>query len=206
MIKGLLLGMLMLLTAGCTPLFESHAPEQEAGPAVMTLTPVDLSVGKGAKFRPFLGVMSGAFKLRYEGNKPHARLDIDIWKDGKKAASSGSIGDLFYSSDGSGGREIEVIIAVDTVPVEGKEELRIVKVNTIDDTGSSLMTFTAKWDKRLTSRVLLQTAERITFKADEDVHVWGIQATSTGMIRTADLSEASLSGIEWGLIFTLRFQ
>ncbi|MBP3962612.1 hypothetical protein I8J30_07820 [Paenibacillus sp. DLE-14] len=112
-----------------------------------------------------------AFKLRYEGNKPYARLDIDIWKDGKKTASASSIGDLFYSSDGRGGRQIEVMIAVDTVPVEGKEELRIVKVNTIDDKGSSLATFTATWDKRLTSRGLLQTAERTAFKADAAVHV-----------------------------------
>jgi hypothetical protein len=134
------ISMLAFLTSGCTQLFESETSEQSKGPTEITLTPNDLFKGDGAKFKHFLGSMSGAFKLRYEGNKPNANLDIDIWQNGKKVASSGSIGDLFFSSEES--REIEVIISIVTISIEGYDEFNTIKVGTIHDTGSRLGTFT----------------------------------------------------------------
>lgn len=96
-------------------------PEQSKGPAEITLTPVDLFKGDGAKLQPFLGAMSGAFKLSYEGNKPNASLDLDIWKNGKKVGSFGSIDDLFFSSDDPESHEVEVIISIETVLIEGQD-------------------------------------------------------------------------------------
>ncbi|HTG69467.1 MAG TPA: hypothetical protein VL921_09440 [Candidatus Udaeobacter sp.] len=202
------ISMLALLTSGCTQLIESETSglEQVKGPAEITLTPVDVFKGDGAKFQPFLGAMSGAFKLRYEGKKPNAKLDIDIWKNGEKAASSGSIGDLFFSSDVRESYEVEVIISIETVSIEGQDEFNTIKVGIIQDSGSTLATFTIPWDKQLTTRGLIYNNEPRTFIAGESVYVWGIQATSTNEIHTADFSPESLSRLEWALIFTLRFE
>ncbi|KRE29757.1 hypothetical protein [Paenibacillus sp. Soil522] len=202
------ISMLALLTSGCTQLFESETSklEQMKGPAKITQTPVDVFKGEGAKFQPFLGAMSGAFKLRYEGNKPNAKLDIDIWKNGKKVASAGSIGDLFFSSDVSESHEVEVIISIATVSIEGQDEFNTIKVGTIHDSGSTLATFTIPWEKKLTTRGLIYNNEPRTFMADESVYLWGMQATSTNVIHTADLSPESLSRLESALIFTLRIE
>ncbi|WP_413033396.1 hypothetical protein [Paenibacillus xylanilyticus] len=63
--------------------------------------------------------MSGAFKLAYEGSKPYARLDMDIWENGKKVDSAGSIGDLFFSLEGQEkSNEIDLIISIDSVSTE----------------------------------------------------------------------------------------
>jgi hypothetical protein len=204
----MLISMLTLLTSGCTQLSGSEPlePEQRKGPAEVTLTPVDLFKGDGAKFKPFLGAMSGAFKLRYEGNKPNAKLDIDIWQNGKKVASSGSIGDLFLGSDVRESHEVEVIISMDVFAVQGQEEFNTIKVSTIHDSGSSTATFIMPWDKRLTTRGLIYNNEPHTFIADDSVYVWGMQATSTNVMNTADLSPESLSKLEWALIFTLHFE
>ncbi|WP_208414822.1 hypothetical protein [Paenibacillus castaneae] len=175
-------------------------------PAKITLTPVDLFKGEGAKFQPFLGPMTGAFKLRYEGNKPNASLDIDIWQNGKKTASSGSIGDLFFSSGDKENHEIEVIISIDTVFNEGEDSYNKIKVSTINDSGSSLVTFTTVWDKEFTTRGLIYYNEPRTFVTDQSAYVWGMQATSTNTMQTADFSPEALSGLERAVIFTLRFE
>jgi hypothetical protein len=199
-----IISMLAFLTSGCTQLFESDTSEQSKKPTEITLTPIDLFKGDGAKFRHFLGSMSGAFKLHYEGTKPNAKLDIDIWQHGKKVASSGSIGDLFFSSDES--REVEVIMSIDKISIEGYDEFNTIKVGTIHDTGSSLGNFTIPWDEKLTTRGLIYHQEPLTFIANNSVYVWGMQATSTNEIRTADFSSESLNKLEWAIIFTLRFE
>lgn len=192
---------LLLSLTGCVAELEKSVPESKDKHTEVTLTPVDLFKGDGAKFQPFLGAMSGAFKLRYEGNKPNANLDIDIWQNGKKVASSGSIGDVFFSS----GHEVEVIISIDTVSIDGQDVFNKIKVGTIHDSGSSLFTFTTPWDKELTTQGLIYNNEPRTFIAEESVYVWGMQATSTNEIYTADLSPESLSRLERAIIFTLRF-
>lgn len=183
--------------------------DQPTVPAKITLTPVELFQGDEAKYRPFLGNMTGAFTLRYDGSKPNVALDIDVWQDGKKASGAGSIGDLFFSKDQqvrSG--EVEVILSVDSVSgKEGQDDYDQVKVGVFHDSGSSLATFSVPHGKKLTGRGLMAGQEKRTFPvADLPAPVWGIQATSTNQMRTADLSEESLSRLEWGLVFTLRLE
>lgn len=172
----------------------------------MTLTPVDLFKDDGARFEPFLGPMSGAFKLRYQGDKPNAILSMDIWKEGKKIASAGSIHDLFFSADEQAKHEIEVIISIETDSIEGKDNATKIKVSTLNDSGSDHSTFTIPSDKGLTSRSLISNKQPRSFTTDEPVHVWGMQATSTSAILSADLSLESLSRLEWAIIFTLSFE
>jgi hypothetical protein len=201
-----IISMIVLLTPGCTQLFETDTsdPEQRDENAKIILTPIDLFEGDAAKFKNFLGSMSGAFELRYEGKKPNVKLNIDLWKNGEKTVSYGSVDDLFFSSEE--GSDVEVIISIDTIRLEGYEEFSTIKVGTIYDRGSSTSSFTIPWDKKLSTYGLIRYIEPLTFNANGSVHVWGMQATSTSSIRTADFSSESLSRLEWALIFTLSFE
>lgn len=194
---------IVLSLTGCAAEPEKTVPESKDGPAEITLTPVDLFKGDGAKFQPFLGAMSGAVNLSYKGNKPDVILEIDIWKNGKKVASAGSIGDLFFSSADRENREVEVIASIDTVSVDGQNSYNLIKVRA----GSAFTTFTVPLDIKLTARGMIYYADSRTFIANESepIYVLGMQGTSTNQITTADFSPESLSGLEWALIFTLRF-
>lgn len=198
----LLIAMLALLTSGCSTLFES---KESTKVTEITLTPVELFKGDGAKFRPFMGAMSGAFKLRYTGRKPHATLHIDTWQNGKKVATVGSIGELFFSSEARDSKELEVIISIDKVSLEGKQAFNTIKVGTQHKSGSNIATFTVPWDNKLNAIGLINYSEPLTFHTDETVHLWGMQATSTNEIRTSDFSPEALSRLEWAIIFTLTF-
>lgn len=198
---------LLLSLTGCeagsdVPVIKSKNESTE-----ITLKPVDLFKGDGEKFKLFLGDMSGAFKLRYEGYRPHASLDIDIWKDGKKVESVGSIGDLFFDSAvEEKDDEIEVIVSIDTISIKDQaDDLNKIKISIRNDSGASLYTLTTPWDKALGTRGVIQK-EPSTFTTEESVHVWGMQATSTYTIRVLDFSPESLGSIEQAIIFTLRFE
>lgn len=204
-LKASILIVLMILTGCFAGTKEQISSENHSTSANIQLTPVDLFQGEAAKFKLFLGPMTCAFKLEYEGNKPNASLDIDIWKNGQKVDSAGSIGDLFYSSDEQkDSKEIELIISVDTESIEGQKESCKIKVNTNSHSGSSLSTFTIPWDKKLTAHGLIQDTRPRSFSIDQPVHVFGMHATSSNRIHAADLSTDSLRNTEWALVFTLR--
>lgn len=198
----------LIMVTGCSFFHETQTPELKYldGPTTITLTPVELFKGDEAKYKMFLGGMTGAFKLRYEGPKPNASLHTVIWEDGKSSESS-SVGDLFLSSREQENREIEVIISIETLSSkENQDEREQVKVEIVQDSGSSLSTFTVPHDKKLTGRGLMANQIKRTFAADQPVPVWGMQATSKNFMQTADLTEESIRGLEWGLVFTLRFE
>lgn len=113
---------------------------------------------------------------------------------------------LSYYEDVKESREVEVIISIDTVSIEGQDEFNTIEVGTIHESGSTHATFTIPWNKQLTTRGLIYNNEPRTFIADESVYLWGMQATSTNVIHTAELLPESLSRLEWALIFTLRFE
>lgn len=202
-LKALIVVMLIVLT-GCS----AETPVVKPEPATIKLVPVDLFKGNAAKLKLFLGPMTGAFTLAYEGEKPNAYLDIDIWKNGQKVESAGSIGDLFFShEDTTSSGEIEIIISIDNpVSISGNSEFGTIKVSTIHQSGSGLYTFTIPWDKKLSTKGLIQDTEPSSFSAGDPVHVFGMHATSTNSIRVADFSPESLSRMEWALLFTLRFE
>jgi len=198
--------LLLLFLVGCSAESSKISPERNTKPATVKLTHVDLYKGSGAKLKPFLGSMSGAFKLEYKGTTPNAHLDIDIWEDGKKVSSAGSVGDLFFSSDDKARDELEIIIAINTISNGGNDKFKEIKINLINDSGYSFITSTTPWDQKLTAEGLIHYSESQTFSADETVYVWGMHATSTNSIRTSDFSPESLSNLEKAIIFTLRFE
>ncbi|MFB9329437.1 hypothetical protein ACFFSY_26155 [Paenibacillus aurantiacus] len=203
--KAGMLIMLMLLT-GCWGTTNEAEPVSKAGPAEITLTPVgDLFEGDAAKFKLFLGVMSGAFKLSGEGEKPpNMKLDLDIWRGGKRVETAGSIGDVFHSTQKPTRKEVEVIIAIDDSTVNIQNGQVVVKVCLVDDAGASLSTFTVPWDPKLSARGLIAHTEAQSFTLGKPVHVFGMHAASLNEIRTADLTQESLGSTEWALVATLR--
>jgi len=197
---------LLILLVGCSVEGKDSEPEEIDKPANIILTPVDLYKGNAKKFRPFLGAMSGAFKIEYKGIKPNAHLDIDIWENGEKVSSAGSVGDLFFWPEEEASNELEIIIAFDTISIEGQDQYKEIKINLIDGSGSSFITSTTPWDEKYGPHGLISIGETRTFPAKGAVHVWGMHATSTNSIRVADLSPESLSTLEKAIIFTLRFE
>ncbi|WP_310500177.1 hypothetical protein [Paenibacillus qinlingensis] len=197
-----MISLLALWIASCTGV--------ESKPSVraseITLTPVDLFKGEGAKFRPFLGAWSGAFKLSYKGMNPHATLDIDLWQNGQKVKTIGSIGDMFYSSEARNRDALEVIISMDKVTIDAQAAMSTIKVGTRRDSGTNTYVFTVPWDGKLTGTgLILESRDPRTLRTNEPAHVWGMHATSTNEIRTLDFTPEALSRIEWAIIFTLRF-
>lgn len=197
---------LLLTLTGCSTEPKSPVPEKREEPTEITLTPIDLFKGEAAKFKPFLGNMSGGFKLRYEGNKPNANLDVDIWKNGEKVTSACSILDLFFQPENSKNKEIEIIASIQTRSNEGQDDFNEIKVTTVSNTGTSSFTCSNEWNNELTAKGLISMGETYTFTTENTVHLWGMQATSTNQIYTADFSPESLSMLEQAIILTLRFE
>ncbi|MCG7381935.1 hypothetical protein [Paenibacillus sp. ACRRY] len=193
----------LLVLTGCSGESEDTIIPDKKISNSLTLTPVDLTKGEAAKLKPFLGTMSGAFKLKYEGEKPRANLDMDIWKNGEKVDFAGSIGDLFFSPEGQmeNSTEIEVIISIDTVRIEEQKETCIVKIST----GSGLATFTLPWNPELKGRGLIQHTETLTYTTDRPIPTFAMHATSSNQVFAGDFTEEALSKTDWALVFTVRF-
>jgi len=194
----------LLIVTACT---DKNDVIETADETQITLTPVDLFVGEAEKLKLFIGSMSGAFKLSYKGDKPHAILNIDIWEHGQRT-NHGAISDLFFSSDENQRYdEIEVIITVETISIGEEDEYDVVKVGTTRDSGTSVGTYKIKKEKglNLTGKSTMRYAQSQTFSTEDLTHVWGIQATSENYLQTVDLSQDSVENLEWGLVFTLEF-
>lgn len=188
----------MLLISGCM-----RNEQTTDAKTLMTVKPVELYNDKNEKFKPFMGTMSGAFKLRYKGAKPNASLDLEIWQKGKAPVPAGSLLDLFFSSDGRKNDEVEVILALEDDP--NAKSLRV-KLGTFYDSGHSVGTYTIPLEKNLVSRGLLYDHEPRTFAAEEGatVPVWAMHATSSNEIRASSLSLEALKEQEWALVVLFR--
>ena len=81
---------IMLFLIGC-----SNESSTEKVPSTITLTPLTLFENDEKKYEPFLGPMSGAFKLTYKGDRPNANLNVASWKKGEIVESHNIIFDLF---------------------------------------------------------------------------------------------------------------
>lgn len=201
--------LIVMLLSGCTSESTQTLPDGKAAPAKITLTPADPFEGEAAKLKPFLGNMTGSFTLRYEGKKPHASLDIDIWKHGKKVKSVGGIGDLFFTPNQEERKEIEVIISIDTTgSINEQGNMKQIKVGIAHESGTSLYTLftTPSKKKEMLGSALMSYSSPKSFLAKDTIPVWGMQMTSSNRIITLDLSPESLSKIEEAILFTLRFE
>lgn len=194
---------LLSLVTGC--ISGSSVPERINTPPTITLTPIDPFQGEAAKLKPFLGNMTGAFTLRYEGTKPKANLDIEIWNYGKKVKSVGGLGDIFFTPNKEERKEIELIISIDTVAVLGQEKMNYIKIGIVHESGTTLYGFSPPTDQKMKGQGIITYHEPQSFIAKGTVRVWGMQRTSANRMITADFSQESLSKVEQAILFTLRF-
>lgn len=194
----------IVVLTGCTSEKNEPLPEIPNTTSIH-LTPVDLSQGEVSKLRPFLGMMSGAFKLEYGGESPNARLDIDLWEKGQRVETVGSVGHLFSSLDGQSIKETEIIISIESLRIEKDKETAIIKVNNASNSGSSLSTFNFELDTELATKGLVDHTEPQSYSFDQPIYVFAMQATSTNEIYMMDLTQESLGETEWALVFTLRY-
>lgn len=196
----------MLFVSGCMEgnTVRDGDVDQES---LFTLTPVNLFEGKAAKFKPFLGAMSGSFKLKYEGTR-EVWMDLEIWENGRMTSSAGALGDLFGEGSRKEKDEIELIISIEDLPQADKNAEQLmssIKIADVGATGTSSYGFTVARNKELLTQGLINGVPS-TFELDENAYVWGFEATSTNMISMKDFSPESLAEIEWGLLFKLRFE
>ena len=194
---------LLSLVTGCISC--SSVPERINAPPTITLTPIDPFQGEAAKLKPFLGNMTGAFTLRYEGTKPKANLDIEIWNYGKKVKSVGGLGDIFFTPNKEERKEIELIISIDTVAVIGQDNMNHIKIGIVHESGTTLYGLSPPTDQKMMGRGIISYHEPQFFIAKGTVRVWGMQMTSANRMITADFSQESLSKVEQAILFTLRF-
>lgn len=194
---------LLSLVTGC--ISGSSVPERINTPLTITLTPIDPFQGEAAKLKPFLGNMTGAFTLRYEGTEPKANLDIEIWNYGKKVKFIGGVGDLFFTPNKEERKEIELIISIDTVAVIGQDNMNHMKIGIVHESGTGLYGFSTPTDQKMMGRGIISYYEPQSFIAQGTVRVWGMQMTSANRMITADFSQESLSKVEQAILFTLRF-
>ncbi|NEZ41256.1 hypothetical protein [Paenibacillus alvei] len=200
--------LIVLLLSGCAVESTETLPDGKSAPAKITLTPADPFEGEAAKLKPFLGNMTGAFTLRYEGKKPHANLDIEIWKHGKKVETVGGVGDLFLTPNQEEHKEIELIISIDTPDsINEQGNMKQIKVAVAHESGTNLYTvFTNPSKKKEVGSTLMSYSNPESFLAKDSIPVWGMQMTSSHKIITSVLSPESLSNIEEAILFTLRFE
>lgn len=194
---------LLSLVTGC--ISGSSVPERINTPLTITLTPIDPFQGEAAKLKPFLGNMTGAFTLRYEGTKPKANLDIEIWNYGKKVKFIGGLGDIFFTPNKEERKEIELIISIDTVAGLGQDNMNHMKIGIVHESGTGLYGFSTPTDQKMMGRGIISYYEPQSFIAQGTVRVWGMQMTSANRMITADFSQELLSKVEQAILFTLRF-
>lgn len=196
----------LFMVIGCSG--GEPTPVEDELSDTITLTPVKLFEGKEAKYKPFLGAMSGSFTLEYEGTRK-VSLYLEIWKKGRLANFSGSISDLFSTGTDREIDELELIISIDTLPnsdEKAEQLMSSVKIVDVRPTGTGSYGITIPRNKDLLTQGLITHGAPITYENVAEAYVWGFEASSTGMISTKDFSPESLAEIEWGLLFKLRFE
>lgn len=194
---GLIIVMVLLLI-GCS---NTENKQNE-----IIITPIQLFEGEEIKYKPFVGDMSGAFKLAYNGEKPNISLSVDVWGNGKRVKTIGGVYDLFFASVNHTVNEFEIIVSMNLNAIEDQEDgVMEVKINNRSEKGYTFVTFSAPWKKELNARSLITHNEEISITDKQPIHVLGLQATSTNQLRTADFSSESLERLEHAIIITINF-
>lgn len=98
--------------------------------------------------------------------------------------------------------EVEVIVSMDLVSIED-DELMQVKLSINNNQGYTFTTFSVPWDKRLLAKGLIAHNAPFNISDKQTVYVFGMQATSTNTISTADFSTESLANLEYAIILTV---
>lgn len=174
--------------------------------AVLNVKPTDLFTGEAKKFQPFLGLMSGAVKLKYHGSKKTIKAEIEIWENGTKkdtfSSFGGSLNEVlrngYYNYDG------EIIISVKKQNDDKKDIKKTRYILTcafIDQNGSSSNETQIDVDGQMTSSmpiVLNNNGQDVS--ENENIAVWGMQASDQNSMQTVDFTPEMLKRVRWAMI------
>jgi hypothetical protein len=171
--------------------------------AVLNVKPIDLFSGDAKKFQPFLGSMSGAVKMKYKGSKRSINETIEIWENGskKETMKSGSIIQISKSGDYVFDSEFVISVKKQNDTTNANTTRYIVTSAFIDQNGSTSYETQIVADSLLTSSMpIVLNNEGKNISEDEEIAVWGMQATDKNGMQTVDLSPEMLKRVRWAMI------
>lgn len=181
---------------------ETAITKQVEGTA-LRVEPIDLFAGEARKFQPFLGTMSGAVKLKSGGNKNDISAKIELWENGTKTKTYSSIGTSMQDSqDKTKDYEGEFIASIKTVSIEGSKPLYEITTAFANKNGTASSITYIDRDIRNTGSNTIQLNKSLDVSENE-VAVWGMQATDKNEWETIDLTPERLKNAKWALIFKL---
>ncbi|MEJ8543769.1 hypothetical protein [Brevibacillus borstelensis] len=185
-------------TAACTQV--EKAPE-----AAMQVKPVDLFAGEAQKFKPFLGLMSGAVQVKYGGHSNEIKTTLEVWEYGKKTETLGEFGESIRDKDDKEGLysfDGEAIFSVKGSqgedPNKTHYEITIALTNKNGSSSSSQLDWVV--DAKQVASSPIELSEELNLQDGERAAVWGMQATDEGTIRTVDFTPESLKNAKWALL------
>jgi hypothetical protein len=182
---------------------ETAITKQVEGTA-LHVEPIDLFAGEARKFQPFLGTMSGAVKLKYGGNKNDISAKIELWENGTKTKTYSSIGTSMQDSqDKTKDYEGEFIASIKTVSIEGSKPLYEITTAFANRNGTASSITYIDRDIRNTGSNTIQLNKSLDVSENDEVAVWGMQATDKNEWETIDLTPERLKNAKWALIFKL---
>ncbi|WP_028612586.1 hypothetical protein [Paenibacillus harenae] len=182
---------------------ETAITKQVEGTA-LHVEPIDLFAGEARKFQPFLGTMSGAVKLKYGGNKNDISAKIELWEKGTKTKTYSSIGiSMQDSQDKTKDYEGEFIASIKTVSIEGSKPLYEITTAFANKNGTASSITYIDRDIRNTGSNTIQLNKSLDVSENDEVAVWGMQATDKNEWETIDLTPEGLKNAKWALIFKL---
>lgn len=194
-----LLGLVLCLTLLITSCNARDVIKQEGFQA----EPLPLFEGDEKRYKPFLGSLSEAVKLRYTGSKGSIRVTAELWEYGVLTKTLGSITGGLQSKEGSASFENELIISIKELRSEpdNKGTRFAATVALIGDNGSSTSELLIESPLKLTNKMPISLGEAKQLSETEDAAVWGFQATDESSLRTVDFSPEYLKEAKWAVIF-----
>ena len=166
--------------------------------------PIDLFSGEARKFQPFLGTMSGAVKLKYNGDKSDITATIELWEDGMKTKTYSSISTSMQDSQVKTKDYVgEFIASIKTVSIEGSKPLYEITAAFANNNGTSSTVTYIDRDSRLNGSNTIQLNQAMDVAENEAVAVWGMQASDKNEWEIVDFTPERLKTARWALIFKL---
>jgi hypothetical protein len=173
--------------------------------ATLNVKPFDLFSGDAKKFQTFLGSMSGAIKLKYKGSKKSIKVSVEIWENGTKKETLDSFGGSIFQISKSGENifDGEYVISVkkqNDITNTNKTRYAVTSAF-IDKNGSTSYEMQIEADYQLAgSMPIVLNKEGLDISENDDIAVWGMQATDKNSMQTVDLTPEMLKRVRWAMI------
>ncbi|MFD2615040.1 hypothetical protein [Paenibacillus gansuensis] len=172
---------------------------------IVKLQPINLQESKEGKYFKVFAPHAAVVDVDYNGEKTWINFRIEVWSKGKLLKSTGNFAEglSFLPAQPEKGRQIFVSPMVNSAET-GKSSLDIF-YGFISKNGHSSTTFhIPDWEKYKAYDNGITIHE--TNAADtEQIPIWGMQATTSGMFRTTDLTKEFYQNQEWMAVGILSF-